>query len=229
MGIVFGLASSVSTAMHVVVIKQSLACVKNSVMDLAWYSNILTLIVIIPLIGVLESSKLVGFFFASSSSGGLGPEEWTRFWIGTVLTGLGGFLISIAGILSVKITSPITHMVSSAVRGVAQTALAIWFFGDILTVSKALSVSTILAGSIWYTWIKHVDSIAQRADLSMSDKYQRVPTEPKESTPDMAVIGVEFDADADADAEEIENMEEGRMMVENRRSSSSSSSSATLR
>jgi len=137
-------------------------------------------------------------------------------------------MISIAGILSVKITSPITHMVSSAVRGVAQTALAIWFFGDILTVSKALSLSTILLGSIWYTWIKHIESLAQRGDHHpMSDKYQRVPTEAKESTPDlpeMAVMAVEFDADAEG----IENMEEGRMM-ENRRSSSSSSGLAAMR
>ena len=130
LGIIFGLASSLSTAMHVVVIKQSLACVKNSVMDLAWYSNALTFVLILPLIGVLETSKVIDFFFTGTSSG----AEMGKFWIGTLLTGLGGYLISIAGILSVKITSPITHMVSSAARGVAQTALGLWFFGEILTV-----------------------------------------------------------------------------------------------
>ena len=44
-----------------------------------------------------------------------------------------GFLLSIATILSIKVTSPITHMVSSAVRGVAASFLGVAIFGDILT------------------------------------------------------------------------------------------------
>jgi GDP-fucose transporter C1 len=43
-----------------------------------------------------------------------------------------GFLICIAGVLSIKVTSPITHMFSSAVRSVLQTALGVYLFGDIL-------------------------------------------------------------------------------------------------
>jgi hypothetical protein len=84
--------------------------------------------------------------------------------------------------------------------------------------SKALSVSTILLGSIWYTWIKHIESTPSGSRTDLSDRYQRVPTEPKEGTPDLVV---EFDVD-----EETEKMEEGR--IENRRTSSSTSSSLTL-
>ena len=47
--------------------------------------------------------------------------------------GVIGFLMSIASLLSIKVTSPITHMVSSAVRGVAGSLLAIWLFDDIIT------------------------------------------------------------------------------------------------
>jgi len=47
-------------------------------------------------------------------------------------------------------------------------------------VNKALSVGTILLGSIWYTWIKHIESITP----DLMEKYQRVPTDPKE-TPDL--------------------------------------------
>lgn len=39
--------------------------------------------------------------------------DWTTFAWGNLVTGLFGFLISVAGILSVKITSPVTHMFSS--------------------------------------------------------------------------------------------------------------------
>jgi GDP-fucose transporter C1 len=44
-----------------------------------------------------------------------------------------GFLLSIAGVLSIQVTSPITHMISSAVRGVAASILGVAIFGDILT------------------------------------------------------------------------------------------------
>ncbi len=44
-----------------------------------------------------------------------------------------GFLLSIASVLSIKVTSPITHMISSAIRGVAASFLGVALFGDILT------------------------------------------------------------------------------------------------
>ena len=85
--------------------------------------------------------------------------------------------MSIASLLSIKVTSPITHMVSSAVRGVAASLLGKWLFHDIikrcaccssfvsfrLTPSfirsgRACSIGIILAGSLWYTWIKHQES-----------------------------------------------------------------------
>ena len=73
----------------------------------------------------------------------------------------------------------------------------------------------ILAGSIWYTWIKHVESNSPSA--SIMEKYQRVPTEPKDMTPDLdsADVIVEFDA-------ELEEFEEGR-----RRSGSTDASTSS--
>lgn len=44
-----------------------------------------------------------------------------------------GFLIGIAGFLSIKVTSPVSHMISAAVRGVLQTFLGIWIFGDVVS------------------------------------------------------------------------------------------------
>ena len=41
--------------------------------------------------------------------------------------------MSIASLLSIKVTSPITHMVSSAVRGVASALLGMWLFKDVLS------------------------------------------------------------------------------------------------
>ncbi len=46
--------------------------------------------------------------------------------------GIVGFLICVAGLLSIKVTSPVTHMFSSAVRSVLQTILGVNLFGDVL-------------------------------------------------------------------------------------------------
>lgn len=100
--------------------------------------------------------------------------------------------MSIASLLSIKVTSPITHMVSSAVRGVAGALLGVWLFGDILSTyvplypitpfpiltflnrGRTSSIAIILFGSIYYTWIKHQES--QQAAQS-APAYERVPME----------------------------------------------------
>jgi GDP-fucose transporter C1 len=48
------------------------------------------------------------------------------------LKGVVGFLICVAGVLSIKVTSPVTHMFSAAVRSVLQTILGIRIFGDVI-------------------------------------------------------------------------------------------------
>ena len=104
--------------------------------------------------------------------------------------------MSIASLLSIKVTSPITHMVSSAVRGVAGALLGAWLFSDILSSyvlnfssilsptqtsinsGRMSSIAIILMGSIYYTWIKHQES--QQAAQS-APGYERVPMEDVES------------------------------------------------
>lgn len=49
-GIFFGVASSAIAAIHSVVIKQSLSIVNGSALALSWYSNLLSAIVLIPVI-----------------------------------------------------------------------------------------------------------------------------------------------------------------------------------
>ena len=79
----------------------------------------------------------------------------TRFHQGVV-----GFLICIAGLLSIKVTSPVTHMFSASVRSVLQTMLGVWLFKDVINASRAVSISLILGGSILYTYLKSRPRIA---------------------------------------------------------------------
>ncbi|KAF8892882.1 hypothetical protein BD779DRAFT_1765551 [Infundibulicybe gibba] len=160
-GIAFGVASSAITAIHSVVIKRSLEIVDGSALLLAWYTNLLSALVLVPLVIIVgEGPEIVKLLFNIDEL--LYPEgsmtPLTTFLWGSLIAGSLGFLMSIASFLSIKVTSPITHMISSAVRGVAGSFLGMWFFQDVITSGRATSIATILSGSIYYTWIKHQES-----------------------------------------------------------------------
>ncbi|EPQ51938.1 hypothetical protein GLOTRDRAFT_80944 [Gloeophyllum trabeum ATCC 11539] len=181
-GVSFGVVSSAVTATHSVVIKRTLDVVKGSALDLSWYGNSLSAIALVPVIILAgEVPGVMKLLF--------GPPEVTpvgtmtplaTFLWGSAITGVFGFLMSIASLLSIKVTSPITHMVSSAVRGVLATMLGAWLFHEIVTTGRVASIATILGGSIWYTWIKHVESQQARPDPSKGP-YERVPMEEVEA------------------------------------------------
>ncbi|KAJ3384155.1 hypothetical protein HDU92_003750 [Lobulomyces angularis] len=76
------------------------------------------------------------------------------FILGSLVTGVFGFLINVAGFLQIKVTSPVSHMISSAVRGVIQTILAIIIFGDSVTEAVVIGTVLILTGSSLYTLFK---------------------------------------------------------------------------
>ncbi|KAF8290884.1 hypothetical protein DL93DRAFT_2092013 [Clavulina sp. PMI_390] len=192
-GIFFGVLSSCTTALHAVVIKRSLEAVKGNTLQLAWYSNVLSSAVMIPIIilsGEVPSvlSLLAGDAPAQSGSG---MTVLATFIWGTGLTGFVGFLICIAGFLSIKITSPITHMVSSAVRGVLQTFLSVAFFADIITVGRGSSIAIILAGSIYYTWVKNEESQAQKKYTPLPTSGPRDSSDQRPSVPSADMSGKE--------------------------------------
>ncbi|KAI6015073.1 hypothetical protein F5J12DRAFT_815715 [Pisolithus orientalis] len=178
LGLAFGVTSSAITAVHSVVIKKSLDVVHGSAMHLSWYTNLFSAVLMIPL--VILAGELPGIaelFFGETvavfpADGGLSPLS-TFIW-GSLITGSFGFLMSVASVLSIKVTSPITHMISSAVRGVAASLLGMWLFNELLSGGRISSIAVILAGSIYYTWVKHVESQAPRSDAN-STKYERVP------------------------------------------------------
>ncbi|KAL1942475.1 hypothetical protein VTO73DRAFT_6077 [Trametes versicolor] len=127
---------------------------------------------IIILVGELPGVMKLLFGANENAAGQM--STLATFVMGSLITGAFGFLMSLASLMSIKVTSPITHMVSSAVRGVAVSLLGVWLFHDIVTQGRALSIGIILLGSIWYTWIKHVES--QPATPSKAH-YEPVPLE----------------------------------------------------
>ncbi|KDR77114.1 hypothetical protein GALMADRAFT_246311 [Galerina marginata CBS 339.88] len=177
-GVGFGVASSAITASHSVVIKQSLDIVGGSTLALSWYTNLLSAIILAPLLLLAgEGTDVVKLLFGVNEL--LTPADTmsplaTFLW-GSLITGIMGFMMSIASLLSIKVTSPITHMVSSAVRGVAASLLGMWIFHDIITSGRASSIAIILFGSILYTWVKHLEGQANSGAASPKrGSYERV-------------------------------------------------------
>ncbi|KZO99067.1 hypothetical protein CALVIDRAFT_477558 [Calocera viscosa TUFC12733] len=176
LGIFFGLLSSCTTALHAVVIKRSLDIVHGSALELAWYSNLLSALALIPLVVVAgEGPGVIELLSGNAAAVGVdvGFSALKTFVWGSLITGVIGFLICMAGFLSIKVTSPITHMISSAVRGVLQSLLSIWFFQDIITAGRATGIGLILLGSIYYTWVRNLES-QPKAEPARAT-YEQVP------------------------------------------------------
>ncbi|KAN0136827.1 hypothetical protein V8E53_005268 [Lactarius tabidus] len=168
LGIFFGASSSLLSALHAAVMKRGFEIVDGSALSMSWYTNLLSSVLLIPFIIVLGEGPAVLDLLSGRAEG-----FWT-FVIGSVATGSVGFLLSIASILSIQVTSPITHMISSAIRGVAASILGVALFGDILTLGRMWAILVILGGSIYYTWIKHIDSLTPAPP---SRKYEQVAME----------------------------------------------------
>ncbi|KAG8793113.1 hypothetical protein FRC12_003839 [Ceratobasidium sp. 428] len=189
-GIFFGVLSSFTTALLAVVIKSCLPVVGNSALDLAWYNNLLSAVVLAPLIILAgEGPDVLELLFAPSAPvSSTGMDAFQTFVYGSAITGVFGFLINIAGFMSIKVTSPITHMVSSAVKGVLQSILGVWFFSDIVSSGRATSIALILFGSIYYTWIKNQEVVErERRENSLPTSngskgaYEPVPLKEREN------------------------------------------------
>ncbi|KAI0308148.1 hypothetical protein B0F90DRAFT_1680547 [Multifurca ochricompacta] len=144
----YGVFSSVSIAIHSVLVKSSLPYCNNSTIQLAYWTNAGSAIFLAPF--VLLHGEAAKLFELSAG------QEWNLrvFAWGSLVTGFFGFLLCIAGLLSIKVTSPVTHMFSSAARSVIQTLLGVYLFHDVLTTNRLISLMTILGGTMYYTWIK---------------------------------------------------------------------------
>lgn len=92
---------------------------------------------------------------------------------------------------TIAISSPITHTISSAARGIIQTILATFLLGEILTMYRVLGISITCVGTCLYTWIRSYEhrrersrgenkgSLSKSKDGSKSSlhvEYQRKPS-----------------------------------------------------
>ena len=105
--IIYGVLSSLFIAVHAVLIKSSLPHAHNSTIQLAYWQNLGSALFLAPFILVQgEYGTLLDLMTRRDWNGSV-------FIWGSLITGVFGFLLCVAGLLSIKVTSPITHMFSS--------------------------------------------------------------------------------------------------------------------
>ncbi|KAJ7892793.1 hypothetical protein B0H14DRAFT_3081421 [Mycena olivaceomarginata] len=138
----YGVLSSLFIAIHAVLIKMSLPHCNDSTLELAWWTNAGSAVLLLPVVFLNGEPWALQSMFAD-------PH---------LVTGFFGFLLCIAGLLSIRVMSPITHMFSSAARSVLQTAIGVTYFGDLMTSNRAISIVVILGGTMFYTWIKALEA-----------------------------------------------------------------------
>ncbi|EKM61319.1 uncharacterized protein PHACADRAFT_247851 [Phanerochaete carnosa HHB-10118-sp] len=163
LSIFYGVLSSLFIAVHAVLIKSSLPHVHNSTIQLAYWQNLGSALFLAPFILIQGEYGLLRVLMNS--------RDWNAgvFVWGSIITGVFGFLLCVAGLLSIKVTSPITHMFSSAARSVIQTLLGVWLFNDLFTSNRALSILIIALGTMYYTWVKSVESAPPRSSVPPRD------------------------------------------------------------
>lgn len=173
-GVFFGVASSLTTALHSFIIKRSFSTVKhNGAFDLVYLNNLFSAVLLLPLL-LVESAPLGEII---STGGALAIKN---IFFGTLLAGLAGLLINFAGFLQIKVTSPVTHTVSSAARGVLQTLTAHIFLGEAITVARCIGIAVTLLGSCAYSLVKARENLSL-SSFATAPEYSKVS--PVETSP----------------------------------------------
>jgi GDP-fucose transporter C1 len=148
-GVFFGIVSSITTSLHAIVIKKSLVAVNNSSIDLVYYNNFLSMLATTPIVFLSGEISTVIEIWSTE-----GFQAFHSFLAAALVTGFFGFLVNLAGFMQISKTSPTTHMISGAVRGVLQTLLGYFAFHDDITTGRLAGIILILGGGALYTYAK---------------------------------------------------------------------------
>ncbi|CCX14382.1 hypothetical protein FPQ18DRAFT_377799 [Pyronema domesticum] len=174
-GLLLGVGSSFTTAVESVVVKRFLGKGEEGMWQLVFMSSVMQLFLYAPL------------FLLSGEAEALGkmtPEVFRGFVTTALATGVASFCLTLATFLQISVTSPTTHMIVTAARGVAQSALAVVILGEKVTAGRIMGMGFILGGSVAYGWAKDrvreqqreggYQVVGKEEDVEMGEKVQNL-------------------------------------------------------
>lgn len=145
-GIAAGLISSFINAYNAQFVKKRFSTKGFSAIDLVYYNNIYSTILLAPIALAYEGSQLSSV------------NNWGHVLYASLITGVLGVMINYAGFLQIKVTSAVTHCVSSAARGVFQVAASHLILRENLSVTRAVGIGLSLFSSSIYPIVKSYDN-----------------------------------------------------------------------
>ncbi|RMJ11302.1 hypothetical protein CDV36_009055 [Fusarium kuroshium] len=168
-GVLLGVGSSFTTAVESVVVKKFLGKSQEGMWQMVWMSNCMAVLFYIPLLPLSGELSTMSSLFSAET-----VDIGRQFLSSACLTGVSAFLLTIATFMQIEVTSPTTHMIVTAARGVAQSSLAVMLLGELLTADRAGSMALILSGSALYGWAR---DRYQQAKKPAAGSYQLLPNE----------------------------------------------------
>jgi solute carrier family 35 (GDP-fucose transporter), member C1 len=166
-GIAAGFISSLINAYNAQFVKKRFSTKGFSAIDLVYYNNIYSTILLAPVALAYEGSLLSSV------------NNWGHVIYASLITGVLGVMINYAGFLQIKVTSAVTHCVSSAARGVFQVAASHLILREHLSITRAVGIGLSLISSSIYPVVKSYDnSLAKKKQYRIveleSIKFNRI-------------------------------------------------------
>lgn len=150
-GIMLGVASSLTTAVQSFIIKMMLGRPDsamggylNGAFTLVYANNLYSSLLLLPIV-LVETIP---------ATRGLSDFPFKNILVGGLVSGIMGLLINLASFLQIHVTSPMSHTVSSAARGVLQFMAASLLLNEEVTNIRVSSTIIISIGTILYTAFK---------------------------------------------------------------------------
>jgi GDP-fucose transporter C1 len=178
-GTLFGVASSVCVALNSVYTSSALAHVEGDKTRLIFYNNVNAVLLLFPL-AVFEALTTPD---GTDWVVGLVQPSW---WAVVSLSGLLGYLIGVATVWQIQVTTPLTHNISGTAKAAVQSVIAFAYYRNPVASGVVVGLTFTLGGSLLYTYIRMSEDLASKnakADVA-ADKA--------------SVLSAAGDADADA-------------------------------
>lgn len=170
-GVIFGVASSAFVSLNSIFIKEALGMVKAANVveagrDKMWLlsgvNNVIASALFLPLILVSGEVDIVMEHSHLLTN--------ATFWGSMLLSGVLGFLIGIATVMQIQVTSPLTHNVSGTAKAAVQTVLGLIIFGNETNLANMTGVALVLGGSLLYAYVRQQEK--QAADAARRAQEQ---------------------------------------------------------